>query len=200
MRSKQYLVERLSTLVRTLAPADRAPGDERAVTRLSGPDRLVTGVEIARHTYRDGTAEAAVLARADSFADALAGAPLAAHVDGPLLLTGGQSLDPKAAAELRRVLGTANPSLKPPVYLLGTTAQISTAVEQAITQLGYQVQRITPELIAATRHLTELFAQAVMVRCSTEWGSEPLDPVGRDLQAAAVDLVREIRRANGVSP
>jgi putative cell wall-binding protein len=109
---------------------------ERAVTRLSGPDRLVTGVEIARAAYAPGTARAAVLARSDAFADALAGAPLAAHVDGPLLLTARTGLSAWTESQLRAALpaGAA-------VHVLGGTGAVSPAVDARLRVLGFRVVR-----------------------------------------------------------
>ena len=45
-----------------------------------------------------------MLARADDFADALAGTPFAVHEGGPLLVTGTAKLDVRVSQEIRRVL------------------------------------------------------------------------------------------------
>ena len=59
-----------------------------AVTRLEGPTRYATAVAVSQEQFLvPGSADAVVLARGDDFADALAGAPLAHHLHGPLLLT-----------------------------------------------------------------------------------------------------------------
>jgi len=67
--------------------------------------------------------------------------------NGPLLLTNGSTLDPRVAAELRRVLGkVADPNVgggAPTVDLLGGTNDVSDSVQTAIEQLGYRTQRIT---------------------------------------------------------
>ncbi|HEV2640942.1 MAG TPA: hypothetical protein VGX23_37850 [Actinocrinis sp.] len=60
---------------------------------------------------------------------------------GPLLLTDGPSLDPRVTAELKRVFGTVT-SEKPTVYLLGSTTQLTPAVADGLTAMGYQVQRV----------------------------------------------------------
>ena len=109
---------------------------DRAVTRLSGPDRLVTGVEIARAAYAPGTARAAVLARSDAFADALAGAPLAAHVGGPLLLTARTGLSAWTESQLRAALPAGAP-----VHVLGGTGAVSPAVDARLRALGFTVVR-----------------------------------------------------------
>lgn len=108
------------------------------VTRLQGDDRVATAAEISRDCYRvDGTADAAVLARVDDFAGALAGTALAGAVNGPLLLTGGETLEYSLAAELRRAL--------PPgadVILLGDGAAIAEELEADLAVLGFAPQRI----------------------------------------------------------
>lgn len=57
----------------------------RQVDRLAGPDRITTAAAVALDAFGDG-ADTVVVARADDYADALAGAPLAARLDAPMLL------------------------------------------------------------------------------------------------------------------
>jgi putative cell wall-binding protein len=115
----------------------RVSATDRAVQRLSGADRVATAVAISRATLpRSGEAEAAVLARADDFADALAGAPLATHVAGPLLLAHRTSLPPAAAEELTRVLAP-----RATVHLLGGDAALSRGVAAEVAELGFRVVR-----------------------------------------------------------
>ena len=121
-------------------------GDD-GVVRLSGEDRIATAVAISQSTYPvvdDGRravgspqASAVVLARADEFADGLAGTPLAALVDAPMLLTFPDSLHPTAAAELQRVLPEGAT-----VHLLGGEVALSADVADAVAALGFTVDRI----------------------------------------------------------
>ena len=111
----------------------------RAVTRLAGVDRIGTcdrpvPVELTppRAARRRSCSH-----RADAFPDALTGAALAAAKHAPLLLTAPDSLDPRTAAEIRRVLG---PDPKT-VYVLGGTAALSAAVAASVGGLGYPVVR-----------------------------------------------------------
>lgn len=105
--------------------------------RLAGKDRWHTALAISRATYPEpGTARAAVLARADDFADALAGAPLAASTDGPLLLSTSDHLPRAVADELQRALPQGAT-----VHLLGGPSALSDAVEQEVAALGYDVVR-----------------------------------------------------------
>jgi putative cell wall-binding protein len=107
-------------------------------SRLSGADRQSTAVAVSTSPFpAAGSASAVVLARADVFADALAGGPLAAAKHAPLLLTSSSTLDAMTGAEIQRVLPKGGT-----VYLLGGTAAISDAVATAITALGDVPQRI----------------------------------------------------------
>jgi putative cell wall-binding protein len=87
--------------------------------------------------FPNGGAGAVVLARDDQFPDALTGVPLAVTKDAPLLLSDPDSLDAETAAEIQRVLPAGGT-----VYLLGGPAALGTAVQAAVSALGYQVQRV----------------------------------------------------------
>ena len=72
----------------------------RQTGRLSGPDRFATAVAITRAAYPNG-ADVIYLARADDFADALAGGSLS---DGPILLVPACGTLPTVVAdEIRRL-------------------------------------------------------------------------------------------------
>lgn len=108
------------------------------VQRVSGITRIQTAIAASLDQFPlSGTAKAVVLARSDAFPDALAGGPLAAKVDGPLLLTPPSGLDPATRAEIVRVAPAGST-----VYLLGSTAALQPAVDAAITALGDQPERI----------------------------------------------------------
>jgi putative cell wall-binding protein len=102
--------------------------------RVAGTDRIDTAVQSS--FFFDGSASAVVLARDDAYPDALGGAALAAAKDGPLLLTAPAALDPRALAEIKRVLPAGGT-----VYLLGGLNALSQAVENAVTAAGYTVVR-----------------------------------------------------------
>jgi dienelactone hydrolase len=101
-------------------------------TRLAGGDRLETAIAISQNAFDADGASAGVLARADHFADGLSGAPLAASVNGPLLLSPSNELDGRVAAELQRVLAPGST-----VHLLGGTSALAPGVEQAVRDLGF---------------------------------------------------------------
>lgn len=128
------------------------PAPEDQVTRLGGTDRIATAIAVSQATFVDlGTpaqpgssqvaiptrrALAAVLTRSDSFADALAGTPLAVARSAPLLLTPGSSLDARVLNEINRVVAPGST-----VYLLGGTAALSGDLEAQVRSAGYAVVR-----------------------------------------------------------
>lgn len=115
------------------------------VHRLGGADRFATAVEVSQQQFRKAgdtadhraQAQAVVLSRSDQFADALGGAALAAHQNGPLLLTQTASLNAWTRAEIQRVLPVGGT-----VFVLGGTQAISPTVASQLAGLGYHVQRI----------------------------------------------------------
>ncbi len=123
-------------------------------SRSSGANRQATAVAVSASAFPSaGSASAVVLARADDFADALAGGPLAAAKHAPLLLTSSGSLDAVTSAEIQRVLPKGGT-----VYLLGGTSALSDAVANAITAIGD-----VPTRIAGTdRYATAVAIAAVM--------------------------------------
>jgi hypothetical protein len=74
---------------------------------------------VSQHRWASGQADAVVLATGNGFADALAGVPLAAKANGPLLLVDGNS-----ATVRRDVLDEIERVLKPggTVYVLSAAA------------------------------------------------------------------------------
>ena len=113
-------------------------GGATPVTRLGGATRLDTAVSVSRSDYKaSGSAQTVVIARDDVFADALTGGPLAAAKNGPLLLTQSTILSAAVKAELLRVLPAGGT-----VYVLGKSSAVSDGVANAISALGFRVQRI----------------------------------------------------------
>lgn len=101
--------------------------------RLEGGSRTETAIAISREVF--GTAENAVLACGDDFADALAGVPLAYALDAPILLVRNNEIDEATAVEMHR-LGVRN------VYILGGPVAISEDVADGLEQSGYNVRRV----------------------------------------------------------
>jgi putative cell wall-binding protein len=122
------------------------PLNKDHVVQLSGANRFATAIAISQsHWATSGAtgdnrqpAQSVTLSRSDTFADAVSGSALAAAKQGPLLLTPPTSLDAGTKAEIKRVLPTGST-----VYLLGGTGAISTAVQNAITTMGYTTKRLS---------------------------------------------------------
>lgn len=111
---------------------------ETPVTRIEGKDRYKTAVEISKKGWE--TAKTVVIARGDSFPDALAGAPLAKKFDAPILLTQKDGLNAAAKAEIKR-LGAEK------VIILGGKEAISNYVKNQLQGIDNveKVQRIGGE-------------------------------------------------------
>lgn len=107
------------------------------IGRFFGIDRLLTAIDVSQDLFEDDEADVVVLARADDFADALAGTPLAVENNGPMLLTPTAALDERIADEIERVLPEGAT-----VFLLGGTNALSAAVESAVQALGFETDRI----------------------------------------------------------
>lgn len=108
-----------------------APGVTR---RAAGPSRVETAVASAR--LRFDAADTVVVARADAYPDALSGAPLAAQLGAPVLLTGSQRLHPSVAAELARLGATR-------AVLLGSRTALAAQVEEDLRAAGVDdIERI----------------------------------------------------------
>ncbi|NUR27969.1 MAG: hypothetical protein HOV83_19360 [Catenulispora sp.] len=119
-----------------------------AVTRVAGQTRYETAIAMSKKSYsKDGSAPAVVLATGTNFPDALAGVPFAKQVNAPLLLTPGNALDPKVAAEIHRVLAPGGK-----VYVLGGEKAVTPAVLAGLKLPAAQIQRIA----GATRYETSV--------------------------------------------
>jgi glucose/arabinose dehydrogenase len=110
-------------------------------TRIFGIDAIATSLAVSASEFpTTGTAGAVVLARSDFFSDALAGGPLAAAVNGPLLITPGagmsSTLDSRVQTEIQRVLPTGKT-----VYILGGDLALSPTIDITLRSLGYSVVR-----------------------------------------------------------
>jgi hypothetical protein len=119
-------------------------GGNPAVSREAGSDRYGTGVSVSQSLWAtaggDNTgrkqAQSVVLARGDAFPDALAGVPLAAKAQGPLLLTDPKALPQQTLQEIKRVLPGGGT-----IYVLGGTSAISNDVALKLGSLGYHITR-----------------------------------------------------------
>ncbi len=100
---------------------------EDLVSRLAGPTRIETAVEVSRAVY--DSADTVLIARSDQYPDALTSAPLAAALEAPLLLTSPAGIHDAVAAEVERLGATS-------VVLLGGEAALSRQVETDLQEVG----------------------------------------------------------------
>jgi 5'-nucleotidase / UDP-sugar diphosphatase len=126
------------------------------LTRLSGPGRIETAVEVSRSAFPAGGTPEVVLARADVYADALAGAPLATALDSPILLTPSDRVPQIVLDELTR-LGADG------VVVLGGAAAVSDAALTQLDEAGFATRRVS----GATRFETAADIAAELVDGAT---------------------------------
>lgn len=122
------------------------------VVRLGGGSRYETAIVISSNGWK--SANTVVLVNAFSFADALAGVPLAYALDAPILLVNGETIDSSVMNQIS-ALGAKN------AYLLGGTLAISAAAEKQLTDNGIKTTRVYgtsryDTAIAIAKKLTEL--------------------------------------------
>jgi putative cell wall-binding protein len=114
--------------------APETPDDAPAiVARLAGRTRIGTAAAISSALHE--SADTVVVARAFDYADALAGGPLAVHLNAPLLLSEPERLSEEAAEEIRR-LGADE------AVLLGGEGALSPQVERDLEAMGLVVRRV----------------------------------------------------------
>lgn len=114
---------RILEIARAAVPAER----------LAGPDRIGSAVRVSAATFP--SADTVVLARADTYPDALAGAPLAARLDAPILLSTSGRLSAATREEVQR-LGAHR------AVLLGGEAALGDAVRAELERMGLAVERL----------------------------------------------------------
>ncbi len=117
----------------TLTSGARAQGGPVAFDRLSGAGRVETAVALSQDAFTAATT--VLLARADAYADALAGAPLAASLDAPVLLSPSDAVPQVVLDEIARLGATTS-------VLLGGEAALSAGVAEQLTTAGQDVQRL----------------------------------------------------------
>ncbi len=110
-------------------------GDYLPVLRMAGSSRYGTAAAVSQAGWPNG-ADTVVLARGDDYADALAGVPLAYHLNAPVLLSAKTYLPGTTAAELAR-LGAQK------VIILGGTSAVGEQVEMELQNRGLQVERLS---------------------------------------------------------
>jgi len=124
----------LLSLVPLLPFQVQAAPTESVTDRIYGNTLYDTAVEISKQGW--DSAPVVVLATGRNFPDALTGTVLAHKVNGPLLLTESDRLNPVVSAELKR-LGTQE------VYLLGGTVALNARIEESLKDQGILPKRLS---------------------------------------------------------
>lgn len=104
------------------------------VERIRGTNRYETSIEVSRQGWE--SADTVIIARGDDYADALAGVPLAYHMDAPILLTPKNRLLGSTLDEIKR-LGAKK------VYILGGTGAVSDQILTDLGKAGLSAERIS---------------------------------------------------------
>lgn len=102
--------------------------------RIAGASRYHTAVEISQYGWKDNSADTIIIARGDSFPDALAGTPLAYALNAPILLT-----DSKLAANTINEIDRLGAKQ---AIILGGESAVSQQVADKLKSLGLNVKRI----------------------------------------------------------
>ena len=134
---------------RSVSPARTGSWWNVGTSRLAGPDRFATAVEISRAAFPSG-APVVVIANGLSFPDALSAGPAAVQLGGPVLLVGPTSIPSAVRAELNR--------LRPQrIIVVGGTGVVSGSVAselrsfastRSVTRLGGADRYATSRAIA----------------------------------------------------
>lgn len=112
------------------------------VSSLSGKTRFETAIQISKEMYPNGFAadkeqKVVILSTGYQFADALSAGPLASYYDkAPILLSRADALDEAVKQEITRLGATK-------IVLVGGTAALSKSVEDTLTSMKLEVERIS---------------------------------------------------------
>ena len=91
--------------------------------RLAGQDRVETALKISQKGWQ--SAQTVILCEYSDYPDSIASTPFAVNLDAPILLTKGDSIDPRVVQELQRL----HPQK---VILLGGTACLKPSIEKEL--------------------------------------------------------------------
>ncbi|MYS81389.1 cell wall-binding repeat-containing protein [Embleya scabrispora] len=129
------------------------PVSPATAVRVYGENAIDTSIAASRFKYDAAAstetgarkARTAVLTRADSFYDGLAGSGLAGAKGGPMLLTPGSGMTPELSAELSRALAPGST-----VYLLGGRDVLGASIETQVRSLGLVPRRLAGNAVEDT--------------------------------------------------
>lgn len=112
----------------------KAPALAAVATRLFGPGRVQTAINVSKQAYKDGQGKTVVLAGYDGQVDASTGTLLAKNQKAPLLITNKKDIG-EIKAELTR-LGAEK------VYILGGEKVVYPEVEKQLKAMNLTVKRL----------------------------------------------------------
>jgi putative cell wall-binding protein len=118
-----------ASLTAALARGDVPPQPQWStdpVVRVAGADRVATSIALAA---RLASSPSVVIASGDRVADSLTAGPLAAAVDGPVLLNLGPVLDGRIVTEIRRLRPTR-------IVLVGGPVSLTPSVEATVREVA----------------------------------------------------------------
>jgi|GEM_PF-3302447 len=145
----------------TLPP--RPPEVIRIATGELTTEAIAQAAAVSQALFADGSALHAVIARADDYADALAGSALGFGV-GPLLFSPSDGpLAETTQQELRRALPTGST-----VFLLGGTAALPEGLDGELQELGYEPVRLAGETREETAAVVAQKVREVVVSLDYE--------------------------------
>ncbi len=101
--------------------------------RIAGQDRVETALKISGKGW--DSAQTVILCEYNDYPDSIAATPFAVSLNAPILLTKGESIDPRVIKELQRLAPQK-------VILLGGTARLQPAIEAELDQLLLEWERI----------------------------------------------------------
>ncbi|MDR3584538.1 MAG: N-acetylmuramoyl-L-alanine amidase [Desulfosporosinus sp.] len=101
--------------------------------RIAGSDRVETALKISQKGW--DSAQTVILCEYSDYPDSIASTPFAVSLDAPILLTSGDSIDPRVVQELQR--------LKPQnIILLGGIGCLQPSIEKELDNLALKWERI----------------------------------------------------------
>lgn len=159
-------------------PNETPTPDSATSKRLAGKSRFDTAAEIAADAFPNG-ADNVIVARGDTFPDALAGSYLAGVLAAPILLTSPDTL-PEGTQE-----GLAKINRK--AYVLGGATAISDAVVAQLRAEGLEVERIAGSSRFDTARLVATHGETAAGNMRNT--SNPPGPGGTGLPAGTAFLV-----------
>lgn len=176
-------------------------GGAATSVRLSGRDRVATAAAVAEDAW--AVSDVVVIARSDDPADALAGTPLAAALDAPLVVTPPDHLSHDLAPALERLRVRR-------AVLLGGEAALSVRVATDLERLGIGVERVygrdryaTAAEVARRLGATDrafvvgtwrdaLAVSGVAAARTAAGDARPILLAGADLPAATADVLADL--------